>query len=108
MEAPPNTHPEESQEELEERMQLYINPLNEALAQLDERERYIVEEVSVKGRSYRSVARELGKSVSTVYEILHGRANAEGHENRIEVGALTKLRNYLEKSTELEGFFNGE
>jgi len=97
MEAPPNAYPEESQEELEERMQLYIEPLSAALAQLDERERYIVEQVSVNGRSYRSVARELKLNVRTVFDILHGRENNEWSQE----GALNKMRHYIESSTEL-------
>jgi DNA-directed RNA polymerase specialized sigma24 family protein len=108
MEAPPNAYPEESQEELEERMKLYVEPLNAALDELGERERYIVEQVSINGRSYRSVARELKLSVSTIHEMLHGRVNADGHEQRIEVGALAKLKQHLEQATELEGIFSGD
>ena len=102
MEAPPNSYPQESQEELEERMRLWATPLEEALSRLDERERYIVEQISVQGRSYRSVARELKLSVGTVYEMLHGRENAEGFEHRIQVGALEKLKKHIELATEVE------
>jgi len=98
MEAPPNTYPEESQDELEERMKLWIGPLDEALAQLDERERYIVEQVAVHGRSHRSVARELSLNPSTVYRMLHG---IDDGPVPLE-GALNKLRKHIEQATEVE------
>jgi DNA-directed RNA polymerase specialized sigma24 family protein len=90
--------PEESQDELEERMKLWIGPLEEALSGLTDRERYIVHEVVIQGRSYRHVARELGINPSNVYRYLHGDESGPVPKT----GALNKLRKHIEEATEVE------
>lgn len=99
MQAPPNADPEESQEELEERMRLWVGPLAAALDALDERERTIVQQVVLLGRSYRAVARDLSLNPRTVYDMLHGRSSGKFPQE----GALNKLRTAIERKTEIEG-----